>query len=150
MRREDSVLCTRDDHVMERVSTRAPALSLLAEARLTTHEELDACGTRERCAMINSITVNLVSGFLKFTLFGIFIILSFASLIPLVRRHGTAFAADRNPLSSNPVRCTMCDDGRSRGGGSGNPRWSMRTCSSCSPSASYVLFLQVLSLRYVH
>ena len=51
--------------------------------------------------MINIITINLVSGFLKFTLFGIFIILSFASLILLVRRHRTAFAADRNPLSSN-------------------------------------------------
>ncbi|KAI0741001.1 hypothetical protein C8Q76DRAFT_791368 [Earliella scabrosa] len=51
--------------------------------------------------MISIITVNLVSGFLEFTLFGIFIILSFASLILLVRRHCTAFAADRNPLSSN-------------------------------------------------
>ncbi|KAI0753185.1 hypothetical protein C8Q80DRAFT_1096103 [Daedaleopsis nitida] len=43
--------------------------------------------------MINIVTANFVSGFMEFTLFGIFMILSPASLILLVRRHQSGSSA---------------------------------------------------------
>ena len=53
--------------------------------------------------MVNIITVNLVSSFLEFTLFGIFAVISPVSLILLLRRHRTAHGPLYDPADNAPL-----------------------------------------------
>lgn len=46
--------------------------------------------------MIDFITANLISGFVEFTLFGIFAVLSSASLVLLLRRHRVVYGASHD------------------------------------------------------